>query len=519
MRSSPRPPPTAPPPSIAEIERVRLSRSLPRFTRAAWTIIEPGNEFLEGWHHDLVGEYLEAVTAGEITRLIVNHPPRYMKSINVSVMWPCWSWTRRPELRFMFSSYSQSLATKHSLDRRSILLSDWFLQRWGDRFSLASDQNVKTEFLNDRRGHMIATSFKGTATGKGGDVLVIDDPLDPEQAHSAVERERVNRTFDLKFSTRLDDKRTGAIVLVMQRLHEDDLTGHLLAQGGWDHLCLRGLAEADERHLFPRSGREVIRLAGHALWPEKEPLEIVEAQHVQMGSYGFSGQYQQRPTPSEGGILKRAWWRYYPPEWLERFEGPPLRALVASWDTALKEKTTSDFTVGTLWGLAGASRYLLRRYRQRASFPDTRTAIADMARWAGERFAGVPLTTVIELTANGPELVASLRQELPSVIGVTVDRDKVSRAHAVSPQLEAGSVYVPGAGSGSGGYDTTLTPPWVQELIEECAGFPNLAHDDQVDSLTQALIRASRMGGSTPAEPGGERPAPALSAGILERRF
>jgi predicted phage terminase large subunit-like protein len=517
-RSSARPP-APPPPSLAEVDRPRLSRSLPRFIRAAWPIIEPSTEFLEGWHIDLVAEYLEAVTAGEVSRLIVNHPPRYMKSINVSVMWPAWSWTRRPELRFMFSSYSQSLATKHSLDRRAILTSEWYRERWGDRFTLASDQNVKTEFVNDRRGHMIATSFKGTATGKGGDVLVIDDPLDPEQAHSDVERERVNRTFDLKFSTRLDDKRTGAIVLVMQRLHEDDLTGHLLAQGGWEHVCLPGIAEHDERHLFPRSAREVIRLPGEALWPEKEPLEVVRSMQVRMGSYGFSGQYQQRPTPAEGGILKRYWWRFFPVEWLEHWQGPPLGALVSSWDTALKEKTSSDFTVGTLWGISGANRYLLRRFRERVAFPDTKAAIAEQARWASRHFAGVPQQIVIELAANGPELVAALRQELPGVIGIAVDRDKTSRAHAVSAQLEAGNVFCPGASAGEGGYDATLTPIWVQELIEECAAFPNALHNDQVDSVTQALLRAGRVLTVSGREGEHAERGAAISAGILERTF
>jgi Uncharacterized protein conserved in bacteria len=231
-------------------------RKLADFIRQAWHVIEPATPYLHNWHIDLICEYLEAVSAGQITRLIINIPPRYMKSIAVSVMWPVWEWIRHPETRWIFASYSQSLSTKHSVDRRTIIQSDWYQSRWGDRFKLVEDHNLKTEFLNDKRGHMIATSVGGTSTGKGGNRLVVDDPLNPKEAASDVLRERANTWFDQTFYSRLDDKKTGAIVVIMQRLHEKDLTGHLLEQGGeWEHLCLPAIAEDRQVIHFPMSGR------------------------------------------------------------------------------------------------------------------------------------------------------------------------------------------------------------------------------------------------------------------------
>lgn len=219
-------------------QRLRLEASLPEFIRAAWKVLEPGNRYSHNWHIDLIAERLTALRQRQIRRLIINIPPRCMKSLLCSVMWPAWIWTTEPERRFLFASYSDSLSTKHSVDRRTLMSSAWYQSLWAHRFRFASDQNVKTEFQNTARGHMIATSVTGTATGKGGDFLVVDDPHNPKQALSELEREAAIRFFTQTLVTRLDDPKTGSICVIMQRLHELDLSGYLLAKGGWEHISL-----------------------------------------------------------------------------------------------------------------------------------------------------------------------------------------------------------------------------------------------------------------------------------------
>ncbi len=497
-------------------EAAGLSGDLRSFIRAAWHVAEPATTFHSGWHIDAIAEKLEAASRGHLRRLVINIPPRHMKSLSVSVFWPVWLWTTRPSLRFLTLAFGEDLATRDALKSRRLIQSLWFRARFGNAFSLTGDQNQKTRYENDRTGYRIATTVGGSATGEGGDIIIVDDPHKADEVHSDAKRQRVLNWHDEVVSFRFNDPSAGIEVVIMQRLHEGDLTAHLLASGNWEHLCLPAEYEPSHPFVWPDDPRTE---QGELLWPEHfGPREMDFLKEEIRSSYAIAGQLQQRPSPAEGGILKRAWWRYFSAEWLEYWEGPPLRALVSSWDTALKEKTTSDFTVGTLWGIAGANRYLLRRFRERVGFPDTLAAITEQARWGQEHFAGLPQTTLIELAANGPELVAALRMQLPAVLGVKVDADKVSRAHAVSAQLEAGNVFVPGVAAGDGSYDTTLTPSWVQELIEECASFPNAVYDDQVDSLTQALLRARTLSERGAVEDN-RHDRGAISAAILERTF
>ena len=230
------------------LDRSLAQDSLAEFVKQAWPIVEPSTPLRWNWHLDVICEYLEALTAGDgINRLIINLPPRSGKSILASVMWPAWVWARQPSTRWLCASYSASLANKFSIDRRGVITSPWYQERWP--IQLAGDQNQKNEFMNTERGHMIATSVSGSATGKGGDFIVADDLQNPEMAESEAERETVNRFFDETLSTRLDDKRRGRIVVIQQRTHQADLTGHLLEQGGWTHLCLP--AEFERRTVIP----------------------------------------------------------------------------------------------------------------------------------------------------------------------------------------------------------------------------------------------------------------------------
>lgn len=302
--------------------------SLRRYVEEAWTILEPDRAFLPNWHLDYVVEHLEAVTAGEITRLVINMPPRYAKSLLASVFWPTWEWIRHPGGRWIFASYADLLAIKHSVDRRTVIQSSWYQRRWGQQVQLAPDQNVKGEFLNTRRGHMIATSIGGSITGKGGNRIVVDDPHNPTQAESDAQREAALAYFTRTLSTRLDNKNTDAIVVVMQRLHERDLSAVCLDLG-FTHVCLPAEAETQTRLVFPRSGRVHDRSPGDVLWPEREGPAVLAKQKAQLGSAAYAGQYQQRPAAAGGLIFRREWFRLYD-------ELPPLHQYAQSWDMAFK---------------------------------------------------------------------------------------------------------------------------------------------------------------------------------------
>lgn len=448
-----------------KLYRLLLERDFGGFIRAAWPILEPATPFSENWHLDLLAEYLTLVRRREIRRLIINVPPRSMKSLTTTVLFPAWCWTTEPHLRFIASSYSDSLSTKHSLDRRTVIASPWFQAMWGDRVKLSGDQNLKTEFSNEARGTMIATSTGAGITGKGADIIIVDDPHNPQQVLSDVERASQIRHFDHTLSTRLDDPKRGAIILVMQRLHEQDLTGHLLEQQGWEHVSLPAESERHEVWKFPITRRVVERQPGELLWPDRFPQPVLEQFKRQMGSYQFAGQYQQRPSPAEGGILKRSWWRRYDalPETFDE--------VIESWDFTFKDTKASDYVVGQVWGRVGSNKYLLDQVRARLSFSESIKAMRVLVqRWPSARLK------LVEDKANGAAVIDTLRNELSGIVAVNPQGSKEARAHAASPDLEAGNYWLPRA-------------EFAEQFIEEAAAFPNGAHDDMVDAWSQAADR------------------------------
>jgi hypothetical protein len=296
----------------AKVERELATRYFREFVRQAWAIIEPLTPFVPGWHIDAIIDHLEAVTHSEIRNLLINVPPRHMKSLLVSVLWPAWEWIQHPERRWLFSSYAASLSIRDSIKCRTLIESPWYQSFWGDRFALSSDQNTKTRFDNDRSGYRIATSVGGAATGEGGDRIVCDDPHNVQEAESDSIRKTTTDWYDVVMSTRVNDPRTAAKVVVMQRCHQRDLSGHLLAQGGWDLLCLPAEYEGPTPatsigFLDPRMN------LGELLWPERFGPKEIEALKISLGSYGAAGQLQQRPSPAGGGIFKRHWFRYWQP--------------------------------------------------------------------------------------------------------------------------------------------------------------------------------------------------------------
>jgi predicted phage terminase large subunit-like protein len=503
-------------PSLEEVRAEICVRSLREFVHQAWPIIEPATPFKSNWHIDVICEHLEAVTAGEIRRLLINIPPRHMKSSTTAVMWPAWSWLQKPHLRWLFASYAEKLSKRDSIATRRIIESrggrlegGTLMERVGYQgilrlldkdWSLSKDQNEKLRFQNTEMGYRLATSVDGQGTGEGGDIIVIDDPHNAKEVLSDVQRQDVIEWFDGTMSSRLNDPTTGAFVIVMQRLHEQDLAGHVLDRGGYTHLCLPAEYEPTHPFVWPDDPRTE---PGDLLWPDHFTRPALNSLKTDMGSYRAAGQLQQRPAPAEGGILKTAWWQYYPPSMLDdldaslelddhipRWAGPKVQGLICSWDTTLKEKTSSDYAVGQLWAYCGPDRYLLRSHHERMGLTNTITAVKAMVEWANERFPDVTPRVVIENKANGPEVISAIKKKVPGVIPSNPSTDKVTRAEAITPQLEAGNVYVPGdrVMSAAGWTpDPVATPAWVQELIAECASFPNAANDDQVDALTQAL--------------------------------
>ena len=296
-------------PTLEQVESELAERSFAHFYPRAWKIVEPGRSFLRNWHIDCIAEHLTAVTDGQIRRLVINVPPRTGKSQEVTVCWPCWSWLKRPAMRWMFVSYSADLSALHSVYRRTLLQSDWYRRHWGTRFGLNKWQEA--ELRNDKQGAMFATSIGGSATGRGGDVIVIDDPHNPRQAESEAERATAIRFCQQTLATRLDDPKTGAVVVVMQRLHEKDWSGHVLAEGGYTHLCLPAEAESRTTISFPASGRTIEREEGDLLWPERYGETELASLKKAMGSYAYAGQFQQWPAPAGGEVFQRSWFRYW----------------------------------------------------------------------------------------------------------------------------------------------------------------------------------------------------------------
>lgn len=497
-----------------EDEAVELAGDLRLFVQRAWPVLEPDrivngerrSTFRTNWHIDAICEALEAARAGEIRRLVINIPPRHMKSLTVSVFWPAWRWTFEPELRFLTFSHDQDLANRDATKSRDVIRSEWYRRRW-PHVQLKGDVNRVSRYENTATGHRIAEHVRG-GTGEGGDVIIIDDPHEAESVLSDVKRAGVLRWHSNTVASRFNDPARGVQVLVMQRLHEEDLTGHVLAAHGWTHLCLP--ARFDPKHPFtwpddPRSE------PGELLWPEHVPEEELVALQSGMTARDVAGQFQQLPAPLEGNVLKRADFRYYPREQTfyaerRRFDRTvaeelasaigTFRMIVHSWDTSLKDRATSDYVAGTVWGVVGANRYLLRRWHQRAGFNETVEAIYDVGVWARDIWPRLPHYIVVESAANGPDAIRELKRRIEGVVEWPARGTKMMRALAASPTLEGHNVFVPGIATEDGTTYDPRTPTDVQEFIEALAIFDASPHDDDVDSwsMAQAFISSKGTG-------------------------
>lgn len=421
-------------------------------------------------HIKLLGEYLMAVERGEIKRLIVMMPPRHGKSETTTVKFPAWYLGRHPDRRVIIASHTASLAARFSMRARNDF-AQYAPEVWGLEVNPDVSAMYRWDVLdkNDKSGKppggMLAAGIGGPITGQGAHLAIIDDPVkDAEAANSKVQRDAIWDWYRFVLRTRLFPG--AAVILVLTRWHEDDLAGRLLKQAEDDPqadqwVVLRLPAIAEENDLMGRK-------PGEALWPEQYDEKALEAIKASVGSYVWAALYQQRPQPAQGQIFKREWWKFY------RQAPFPFDEIIQSWDMAFKETNTSDFVVGQVWGRKGANKYLLDQVRDRMDFPTTIQAVRALsAKWPQAH------AKLVEDKANGPAVIATLKKEISGLIPVEPQGSKEARANAVSPQVEAGNVYLP---------DPSIAP-WVHDFIEECVAFPKGAHDDQVDAMTQALLR------------------------------
>ena len=452
-------------PTRAEYETM-LRRDLSTFVARCFYDLNPQTALAMNWHLEVIAAKLAAVWNGEIRRLIINLPPRSLKSLMSSIAFPAWCLGHDPSAQILCVSYAQDLADKLARDCRSIMMSPWYQRIFPTR--LAPHRQAVQEFLTTRQGYRLATSNGGVLTGRGADIILIDDPLKPEEALSDAQRQAANDWFSHTLYSRLNDKREGAIVIIMQRLHEDDLVGHVLEQEPWEVVRFPAIAEADEVHEIETiwGPRTYIRRQGEALHPEREPLDTLDRIRRTIGEYNFAGQYQQSPAPLGGGLVKREWFTCYDEKDLpERFD-----RIVQSWDTANKVTELSDFSVCTTWGIKGKNVYLLYVLRERLKYPDLKRAVRE------QQSLFNATVVLIEDKASGTQLIQELNVDgCRSVTSYNPECDKIMRLHAQTAMIENGFVYVPEGAS------------WLAGYLHEMSVFPNGKHDDQVDSTAQFL--------------------------------
>ena len=383
-----------------------------------------GDHFLPNCHINAMTYAAQRVIDGKLKRLIVTVPPRHLKSIIFSVALPAFLLGRDPTERIICVSYSNDLAIKHANDFRAVLNSSWY-RRIFPETRISRDKDTQTETMTTLRGYRMATSLGGTLTGRGARLIILDDPQKPDEALSEAHRNRAAQWFDSTLQTRLDNKPQGAVILVMQRLHEDDLAGQLLEKGGWDHLRIPAIAEREESvNVGPR--RTHRRKLGTVIDPLREPIEVLEGLKKSMGALHFSAQYQQEPIPLEGNLIKRDWFKEY--DVLPTYNDSD--ALVMSIDTAMKGDELADFSVTTVWLARGEHSYLIDLWRERVDYPNLKHAIWRLR----EKHPGA--TLLIEDKGSGTSLIQELRANNIAVIQITPEGDKITRCAAISAQFE-----------------------------------------------------------------------------------
>ena len=441
------------------------------FRRYVWPIVEPGTIYEEGEAQQLLAEWFEEIADGRVRRFQENLPPRELKSVFTTVAFPTWVWTFKPQTRFILTSYSGDLATFHSIKRREIIESEAY-QRDFPNVRISTDQNKKNEYNNTHGGHMIAVGMGGTVGGKGADIIIADDLLNPNKGpYSGAHRNEGWRFLTGTLTNRLNDKKTGVIIVVEQRLHPRDISGrigeleHKNGKKIYDKVILQAIATKDTTVKFPRSGRKWKIKKDGVLNESRAPLSVIEWQRDNdMTPFEFEGRCQQQPRSPKGTIFERGWFdvRYK--------ELPDHDFSFWMWDTAVKTGEENAYTVGWLFFVSGVHLYVAHEVRGRYKYPTMKQIIRDS--WLAQKTDVV----LIEDKSSGQQAIQDFEADgtLP-VIAVDPKGDKVARAHRASGTAKAGRIHFPEA-------------EWVKPALDEVCEFPHADFADRVDVLTGAVL-------------------------------
>lgn len=441
--------------------------------------MEPGREFSSGWHIDAICDHLEAVTHGDIMRLLINVPPGFMKSLTTNVFWPAWEWGPGGKAwhRYVSGAYSESLTVRDNRRTRMLIRDPWYQSLWGDQFQIMSDQDSKIKFENNKRGFKMATSVKGVGTGERGDRIIVDDPHNVKDGESQAERENAVGWFTEVLPTRMNDPRTSAIIVIMQRVHQDDVSGHILANDlGYEHLMLP-MEYEPERRCYTSIGFKDPRIKdGELLWPERFTKEVIERDAKIMGSYAIAGQYQQRPIPRGGGMFQRDWFQKVP-------HAPRGGKVVRAWDLAATEaakaRSGTAFTVGLKMRMVDEQYYIEHVVRGRWGEKQVEDEIYDCATEDGY---GVRISLPQDPGQAGKVQAKRFTKLLKGYdVRTSLESgDKEVRATGLSAQAEAGNVFI-------------VAGPWNNAFLDEICSFPMSSIKDQVDASSRAFGELIQM--------------------------
>lgn len=482
-----------------ERERRKYSR-LVDFSRASWVPLEGNATYSHNWHIDLICDHLEALYQDEINNLLMNVPPGCMKSLLTSVIFPAWVWTMDPEKRFLTASYGQDLSTRDALKTRHLLESKWYKTLWGNKVIISRGQNQKTKYSNTAGGWRLATSVGGRGTGEHPDYKIIDDPHNVRESESDVERQTALDWYDQTLSSR-GVSRGAKTLLIMQRLHENDLAGHIMEKEEfateWDHLCLP--MKFEDYRYTSTIGKDERTKEGELLWPHLFTEKKVKVLSANLGEYGTAGQLQQRPAPPGGGILKIK----HIMMWPAHRELPAFELIIQSYDTAFKEedkartKTTNkqpDPSACTVYGVFTGKDgrkgiMLLDAWDERLAYPALRErVISDWGALYGgddkQRRGRRADHLIVEDKASGQSLLQDLHQaNIPAIPYNPGKAGKIERAHMTAPLFELDILYI---------LESTKRPnqfiSWAKNFVTQVEKFPNAKNDDLVDTFTQVLL-------------------------------
>jgi predicted phage terminase large subunit-like protein len=435
------------------------------FAQRAFSVLEPG--LLEPAPHiHLVCRLLERIHTDEVRRGLVCIPPRYLKTFLISITYTAWLLGKNPKSRIICASYGAQLAEKFSADTLKLLRSPWYRRVFPGTI-LDPKKQSQTEIGTTAGGYRFATSVGATLTGRGADIIIVDDPLKANEAHSPTARQNCTDWFNSTVHTRFNNPKKGKIIVVAQRLHAEDLPGHLIEVGGWEQLILPAINPKKQFYNIVAVGPPAMFEAGRILQPSRHSQEDLDQLKKQMGTHDFEAQFNQCPVPPGGATIKAVWIKRY-----EDVPGPAkTEAIIQSWDTAYEGDVTNSYSVCTTWAKCPDGYYLLDVWRDRPGFPELVKKVLELrSSWKAK-------LVIVEKKASGISLLEILRKpgEMPWLLSANPEKGKVERAEQQSIKFEQGLVWLP--------KEAEWLPAYEAELFQ----FPHCKFDDQVDSTIQLL--------------------------------